>query len=134
MRLQMDLVRDLLLYIEENAKRPVDDLEDISLPNWREDDIAYHVVLLEEAGLVAATINTIPDSDDPSLVEVLYSVRRLTFNGHEFLNTVREPEQWGIVKEGAKKAGAYTLGAIARIAEAYVSMKINSVLGISGGA
>ena len=32
-------------------------------------------------------------------------INRLTFNGHEFLDTVRDGEIWKLAKEGATKAG-----------------------------
>lgn len=130
MKLEIDLLRDLLLYIEKNAVRPESQLEDIAIGNWSGDQIAYHVVLAEESGLIKATIESLPDNDDDTVWHVGYVVHRLTAAGHELLGTIREPRHWRAVKEGSKKAGLATLSAIASFAEAYVKMKANQYLGL----
>lgn len=129
-KLEMDLLRDLLLYVEENASRPYNDLEDISLEGWTEDQVTYHVVLAEEDGLLTATIDELPDNDDPVIVHVTYSIHRLTSKGHELLGTIREPAAWGAVKSGVNKVGAVTVSVVTAVAQAYLKQKITEYSGI----
>ncbi|WP_041357949.1 DUF2513 domain-containing protein [Nitrobacter hamburgensis] len=124
MKLEVDLVRQLLLHIEEHATRPISDLDSIKIDGWTKDQIDYHVVLLADAVFIEAGLHRVPDNEDPSLVRVIYSVRRLTYNGHEFLETVRDPAIWRKVKEKAKAVGAMTLPAIAQIGAAYVKAQL----------
>jgi hypothetical protein len=41
MKLEVDLVRQLLLHIEEHAKRPISDLNSIKIDGWMDDQIDY---------------------------------------------------------------------------------------------
>ena len=129
MKLQTDLVRELLLHVEANATKPISQLSEIILDGWTPEEVAYHVLLLSDAHLIEASIEEIPDRDDGDVTHVAYTVHRLTMKGSEFLDTVREPEQWRRVKDGAKQAGVFTLGAIVRFGEAYVAHKVNQFLG-----
>lgn len=124
MKLEVDLVRQLLLHIEEDADRPISDLDNIEIEGWTEEQIQYHVVLLAEAGFIEASVNGVPDNEDPSLAHVIYSVRRLTYKGHEFLDTVRDPAIWRKVKEKAKAAGAMTLPVIAQVGAAFIKSQL----------
>ncbi|WP_442580730.1 DUF2513 domain-containing protein [Mesorhizobium sp. ASY16-5R] len=130
MKLEPDLLRALFLYVEEHAKRPISSLEDIQLHGWAADAVAYHVILAEEAGLLKAIIEDIPDTEDAERFHVVYNVQRLTSRGHEFLGTVRDPKHWRIVKDGAKKAGIATISSLFGIAEAYAKIKVTEFLGL----
>jgi hypothetical protein len=131
MKLEMDLLRDLLIFVENNALRPHSDLDDIELPPWGEDQVAYHVTLAEEAGLLIATIDTLPDDDDRRIVHTSYSVHRLTMRGHDLLVSVADPTTWETVKSGAKKVGSLTVGAVFDIAIAYAKQRLSAQLGVA---
>ncbi|WOC17408.1 DUF2513 domain-containing protein [Pseudochrobactrum sp. MP213Fo] len=121
MKLNMDLVRTLLLYVEEKADRPISNLENILIEDWSSDDVAYHVMLCEEAGFIVAQIDTMPDIEDPVILHVNYTVYRLTLNGHEFLDATRAPQHWIAIKGNAQKLGVNSLKAVGRIAEDYIT-------------
>jgi hypothetical protein len=38
-----------------------------------------------------------------------YKPRRLTAAGHDYLDTIRDPEIWRQTKEGARAAGGFTI-------------------------
>ncbi|WP_161495833.1 DUF2513 domain-containing protein [Bradyrhizobium japonicum] len=124
MKLEVDLVRQLLLHIDEHATRPISDLDSITIEGWTDDQIDYHVVQLEDAGFIEASIDSVPDNEDPDLVHVVYSVRRLTYKGHEFVETVRDATIWRKVKEKAKVAGAVTLPALMQVGAAFIKSQI----------
>lgn len=129
-KLEMDLIRDLLLYVEKHAERPESDLENIELKGWSQDQVAYHVILAKEDGLLKATVEKIPDDKDPIITHVGYTVHRLTPRGHELLGVIRVPKHWRTIKDGSKKAGVATIGALVSYGEAYAKVKINEYLGI----
>jgi hypothetical protein len=130
MKLDMDLLRELLIYVEEKATRVHSDLEGIEIGGWSGEEITYHVVLAESDGLIKATIDSLPDEEDPELAQIEYSVHRLTMRGHDFLGSVREPSNWEAVKSGTRKIGAVTVGAAVEFAKAYVKMKITAATGV----
>jgi hypothetical protein len=130
MKLNLDLLRQLLLYVEENATRVHSELEDIRIEGWTAEEVAYHVVLAASDDLIKATVDSIPDDDDPMLVHTSYSVHRLTMRGHDFLGSIREPSNWEAIKAGTRKVGAFTVGAAVDVAKAFVKMKIADVMGV----
>lgn len=129
MKLDMDLVRELLLYVEDKADRPISHLEDITITQWSGDDVAYHVMLLEEAGYIKAYIDTVPDYENPIILHVNYTLTRLTLSGHEFLDAARAPQHWAAIKGNAQKLGVNSLKAVGRIAESYVTDLIKQSFG-----
>ncbi|PKM08832.1 MAG: hypothetical protein CVV17_01115 [Gammaproteobacteria bacterium HGW-Gammaproteobacteria-7] len=65
------------------------------LPGFSEDQVVGHIRLLEEAGLVEGY---------PKGPGAMF-VRRLTWNGHEFLSVLRSKTLWARVKTEAKDRG-----------------------------
>lgn len=131
MKFEPDLLRDLLLYIEEEAKRPWVDFDDIKLAGWSDDDVIYHIVLAEEKGLIKATLDNVPDDEDPVILHTLYSVHRLTANGHDLLALMHEPKTWNLVKDRAKAFGRASVEILADVTKAYVRERIREMTGIS---
>jgi hypothetical protein len=117
MKRDMDLVRDLLLKIEEAKEPPA--LSDLVS---KEDDekyetATYHLkMLIDEVGLVRGINCGSMDGED--WIEL-----NITWTGHEFLDTVRDPEVWRKTKEGAKKIGGFTLDILMQLATGYLKMK-----------
>ena len=80
------------------------------------------VLLLDDAGLVdfwnlrsGAKSDAIP-------------IAGLTWRGHDFLDSVRDPEIWRKTKEGATKAGGFTLDLLMDLAKAIIKAKLGAVL------
>ena len=92
MKRNMDLIRKILFYIEENQKdvSPVD----VRIESYSDYEITYHLNLLKEANLVKLSINFVPDSTGINIW-----VSRLTWEGHEFLEAAKDINRW----ESAKK-------------------------------
>jgi len=123
----MDLIRDLLLRIEalpigvgqafllECNKPP------LALAGDDPDAIYYNMKLLAEAGYLALT------RTQPGLG---FAITGLTWEGHEFLDTVRDPEIWRKTKEGASKAGGFTVGLLAELAKGFVRTQIEKHTGV----
>ena len=52
----------------------------------------------------------------------------MTYFGHEFLDSIREENNWGKVKTVAQKAGAFSLTALGEIAKEVTKTAITAAL------
>lgn len=97
----MDLIRAILLELEQV---PYDESWKTVLIDGRtEEEINYHVLLLDEAGLIEAKI--IPVGNIKKCFPI-----RLTHRGHEFLDAARNNKVWTKAKEYLQRtAGTLTL-------------------------
>lgn len=125
MKRDMDLVRDILLAIEQDPKLDgtgwyqFDDPADLGLTGRSYEEFAYHLTLLIEAGLIEGkTTMHMP------------MVNRLTWQGHEFVSDVRDPAVWRRTKEGAKTAGNASIQFAWQLAKAYGKQLAKEKLGI----
>lgn len=95
MRRDMDLLRAILLAVEENP-----DPYELVTPKIEEHDeleVCHHIALLADAGLVTAR--------DRSAIGVYYwSAGHLTWAGHEFLDLVRNDALWDEIKRRVHEA------------------------------
>ena len=85
MKRDMELVRKLLLYIEENYTYEPIDSNSVHLDNYSEEEIGYHLKIMLEGGLIT-TINA--NSMDSRTYECF--INGITWFGHEFLDSVRD--------------------------------------------
>ena len=124
MKLDKDLVRKIMLAVE--ASKDPNGLVELSLPGHDQAEISYHIMLLDEAGFV--------DAEDQSTLDGFeWQAKRLTYQGHEFLDTIRDGEVWRRTKAGVEKAGVAGLGIVWEIAKAYGKQVITERLGIIVG-
>jgi len=102
MKRDMDLVRALLMRVESehSARAP----EKIEINGYTEEQIGYHAFLLNEAGLVKAVEMTSMGSPSPEA-----RIIRLTWDGHEFLDSAREPARWEKAKDLVNKVGGASI-------------------------
>lgn len=96
MHRDLSLIRQIMIAIEAST-----DVWGASLPTIEghtKDQVAHHVGLLCQAGYVTAS--------DPGLLgERDYEQIHLTWQGHEFLDALRDETVWKKVKEKVKSAG-----------------------------
>lgn len=115
MKLDKDLVREILLQVEVSPEPR--GWVDLNISGHTEEEIAYHVEILDEAGFIEA-------QDLSSMSGYDWRPKRLTYEGHEFLDTVRDPEAWQFTKETAKKAGVAGIKALYEIGKSYARQKL----------
>jgi len=127
MRRDMDVVRELLLRLEAVPMRagsaamlPLN-RPPLVLDGDEVDEIAYNLRLLTDAGFLNLTKNQGADT---------IGILGLTWQGHEFLDTVRDPEIWHKTKEGAKKAGGFTVGLLSDLAKGLIKTQIEKHTGV----
>ncbi|QDP72186.1 DUF2513 domain-containing protein [Legionella israelensis] len=98
MKRNWDLVRKILLKVEETPQSNQLKLEDFPDDNGYE--VTYHVQLLIDAGLIDANIYGTTSSEPNDFL-----LRRLTWHGHEFLDSVKNESIWLKTKETFKSKG-----------------------------
>lgn len=98
MKRDMDLVRKILLKIEEDYVSTA--VYNIKIDGYSDEQIAYHCKILYEAGLIS-------DYKAQYGSNELYSfgVGSLTWDGNDYLDKVRDDSTWGKVKKVAKEKG-----------------------------
>jgi len=99
MKLDMDLVRAILLQAEA---APPNQFPKIELPEYPEDAITEHIQLLAERGLLDAAIA--PSGFGSKRIATAF-VRRLTWQGHEFLQNAKNEQVWERTKRFIKDKG-----------------------------
>ena len=127
MKRDMDLVRDILLDVETKGQPTVGEQTiDIAIEGREIEEVQYHLWLLVEAGLIDAHLTTNPQVHTPTRVRL----RRLTWQGHEFLDTIRDPEIWKKTKQGTAAAGGFTLDLLKNLATGFIRKQIKEKTGV----
>ncbi len=130
----MDLVRELLLRIEADPRydgigqfvigvRRGEEGEggegEFDVPGHSDREVVYHLRHLVEAGYVKGRL-TISWA----------SISQLTWQGHELLDSIRDPEALRRAKEGARKVGSGSLDFMWQLAKAYGKQLAKEKLGV----
>lgn len=91
MKRDMDLVRNILIKIEQNEN---DDFyrNTFSIAGYDQTTVDYHILLLKEAGLLDAHIS---ESEQGIFAQPI----RLTWSGHEFIDAARNDTIWEQTKK-----------------------------------
>jgi hypothetical protein len=98
MKRDMDLIRNILFSIERFPAEGGGEI--LKLEGHTDNDISYHVMLLDEAGLIKAV-------DLSASSDILFIPIRLTWQGHEFLDAARDDTRWNKTKDAMAKAGGF---------------------------
>lgn len=121
LKLEKELVREILLAVE--AHDEAHGWMELTIEGRTAKEVSYHVMLLDEAGFLSGiSLGGINHFE--------WQPRRLTYKGHEFLDTVRDPEVWRRTKEGAEKAGVAGLGMLLELGKAYGKQLLKERLGL----
>src|ERR1700730_526538 len=100
MKRDMDLIRDLLIGLEADSRLDgqgwltpdaTENLGVIGLSEHSTQEVAYHLNLLIEAGLVRGNYGIGKEG--------MPAISKLTWQGHEFLDDIRDPSIWSKTKE-----------------------------------
>jgi hypothetical protein len=129
MERDMDLIRDLLLDMERGQKvfevrsdsvsRALGS-EEIGMSTEEADKLDHHFGLLQEKGLVEFRRSG----------GGAWTVTNITWEGHDFIDSVRDPELWAQTKQGVTKAGGFTFDVIKAVAKGLLKKKIEQHTGV----
>ncbi|PDZ06296.1 hypothetical protein CON03_08555 [Bacillus cereus] len=121
MKLNHDCVRDLLLTVEESDRNELLSLHFLldknKLQSYSEDDIVYTIQRLIEAGYINADTQTYFEGQDAIISSI-------TWNGHQFLDNIRDKSIWEKTKEKASVVGGVSLPILSELAKSYLAEKL----------
>lgn len=119
MERDMELVRELLLLIESN-----DDSKELTIPSdWNRETVAYHLKILDQAGYVKN--NTKWADNKP-----MWLIASLTWDGHEFLDSIKNDNVWSKTKEGLKSKGLELGSVPLDVLTEYAKLQIKLLFGL----
>ena len=122
MKRDMDLIRDILFYIEKEHDGDEPLLLDFDkFPEEKPEDVFGHVEILIQGGFLKF--------HKQSFIQLPLS-NGITWEGHDFLDSVRDPEVWRKTKDAAEKAGGFTISLLGEIAKGLVKTKIEKHTGV----
>jgi hypothetical protein len=130
MRRDMDLIRDLMLKLETlpmpaGAICALSAYKDLSIPGRSTDEINAHMFMIADVGYVIGA----PDGTR-RMMNGDWMFSRLSPEGHDFVDAVREPSVWSRTKAAVEKIGGWTLPIVAEIAKGYLKERAKDVLGL----
>jgi hypothetical protein len=131
MKRDMDLIRELLLKIEagQNTFAPISSDMAAALgipieePMSREaaERLAGHLELLEQGGLIEI---------EARMGAGTYHIGAITWAGHDFLDSVRDPKIWEKTKSGAEAAGGFTVDLLKDLAKGFIRKQVEEHTGV----
>lgn len=122
MKRDMDLIRDLLLQIESNPEMDgtrefyFNTPEEMGISGHSIEEAAYNLGLLISAGFVDGAI---------TIGNPMQVVRGLTWEGHEFLDNIKNDDIWGKTKKHFSDFSGVELRIVASFAEAELKKKLH---------
>jgi len=131
MKRDMDLARELTLRIESMVPPaglfdPFLNLDPsehaMKFDGFTVAEVHYHLHLLAEAGFL--------DGVKELRGSTCVMVKGLTWKGHDFVDSVRDPEIWRETKDGAKKVGGFSLELLVALAKGLIKKKIEEHTGV----
>ena len=100
MKRNMDLIRLVLLKIEAKETSAALYASDLQIESYTKEEVAYSCKLLYEAGYVS---DYKPFYADNTLCD--FGVGSMTWEGQDYLESVRDNTRWGKIKKIAKEKG-----------------------------
>ncbi|MCF6327166.1 MAG: DUF2513 domain-containing protein [Devosiaceae bacterium] len=126
MKRDMDIVRGLLLKIEKYGTVNMGSLMSESPTAGEVNQTNYHLkMLIEEAGMVRGEVCVTMDRASVEWIDL-----DLTWQGHDFLDSVRDPEIWRLAKDGAQKVGGLSIELLGELAKGLVKQQIKKLTGV----
>lgn len=118
MKLDQDCVRQLLLAMEEHLGVK----DEVFLPRFHEsylseysfDEVLYTSIRLHEANLIEAK----PIKFEGFIQD--FALKGITYEGHEFLQNIRDPKIWKKTKKSVSKLSSVSLKVLLSVAEKLV--------------
>jgi hypothetical protein len=120
MKRELELVRKLLIFFDE---KPGPEYVQIPpIPDYDEMTIKYHLTLLYDAGYLRC--EPVKSSTSDRVIYVLPF--ELTWNGHEFLEKIRNQHVWDEVIDNIKKHGyvSASVDFIKKLADAVIRKQL----------
>lgn len=116
----MELIRTILLKVEADPKFDGSyhsaGAASLGITDHTDEEVLYHLVMLVDAGFLVGNTKMARMGD--------VVVAKLTWNGHEFLDAIRDPDIWSKTKERAKGVASIGLGLVWELAKAEIKVRL----------
>ena len=126
MKLNQDCIRDLLLYLENNLSYTTNkiNINNLHLKNYTEDELIYTAEKLFEGNYITYVI---AKAYNPPVIVVT----GITYNGHQFLDNIRDDKVWKKTKSILSKVSSASINIISEIAAKVLSDIISKQMNLS---
>lgn len=127
MRRDADLIRELMLKLEAlptahcSEFRLQPGADSMTVAGFSANEIEYHLRLIVEAGLITSR-GRFANGD--------FRFDRMTWSGHDFVDSVRDAAIWARTKNGAEAAGGFTVDLLKDLAKGFIKKQIKDKTGI----
>lgn len=123
MKLNPDCIRDILFVVENNATYSNDVSEETIFKEldskYPREEILYHVRQCEHSGLFLQVVHYFGG----------FSIQDLSPYRHQFINDIRQDNNWSKTKEIAKSVGSFSLDVLKDISSQVITNLISNQLG-----
>lgn len=127
MKLNHDCVRDLLIFIEDNLTYGhFIYANEVPIGNYSSDEILYSADKLLEAGLIDGTKKVFLDSGGIPQIRI----KSITWDGHEFLDNIRDKNVWEKSKGILSKFSSVSIEIVRNVAAQVISNMVKSQMGL----
>lgn len=120
-RRDMDLTRELLLKLEADKRLDgtawlgFSNAKELGIKDHTDEEVGYHLDMLIESGFVKGS---------DRLDSMFPAINKLTWQGHELLDDIRDDTVWGNAKERAKGLGGVGIQLMWELAKAEIKHKL----------
>lgn len=118
MKLNPDCIRDTLIWLEENIVVSTEEFTTIhlhdlykNLNDYSKEDVYYTIYNLFQINYIEGKFSLLPSG-----ALKICEIKNITWDGHQFLNTIRPTTVWNATKKGASKLGIMSIHALSTIA------------------
>lgn len=119
MKLNNDCIRDLLIYLENNLDYHEQlYVHNIKLKNYSSDELSYTVERLKEANFLNCSGGIYSQHNIP------LAVKSITYQGHQFLDSIRDDDVWSNAKSKIKAVASVTLPILQELCSSYLKLKL----------
>ena len=122
MKRDMELIRKILFYVEENYEAGQKWIRSICIEGYDDDVVTEHILLAYESGLIQDI------KDVSTLAGTFYFIGNLSNSGYDFLDKIRSDTVWNRTKTTIKEKGLPMLtGTVSTIANAFITATAEGV-------
>lgn len=129
MRLDNDLIRDLMIFSENSLNAVTEYIRYPEIESFAEnknrsiDEINYHLWELNNAGLLEVRF----DYGSDTIIYVV--INNMTWEGHQFLDKIRDPRIWKDTKKVASKLESISVTMLSEIGTNVLNHFIDKQMG-----
>ena len=122
MKRNLDLLREILLAVEDHEPERISTLQSISPKDFSGSEAQnfYHINMLVDAGFIKL-------AGKPTLAGD-YAVHGMTMTGHDFLDAIREQSVWNHTKKRVEEIGSWTLDIVLGVAKEEIKRRLGLAL------